>query len=137
MVPCDPHGLQLVIKDILDPKASKVPKAEEICKSALEVVIFFHISPIEYAGMQAKQVEKCGHTKALTASVITRSGTQYNMLTSLSDSQEAILEWALTSRKAPTSATGREVVKTANSHAFWWELKELIKILKPLHIAQK
>jgi hypothetical protein len=58
------------------------------------------------------------------------------MLTSLFESQEAIYEWALIT---PTSSAikAREVVKTAKSHAFWWELKELIKILKPLHIAQK
>jgi hypothetical protein len=59
------------------------------------------------------------------------------MLTSLFDSQEAILEWALNSTTALTSVKGREVIKTITSHTFWWELKELIKILKPLHIARK
>ncbi|KAJ6041452.1 uncharacterized protein N7446_010660 [Penicillium canescens] len=136
MIPCDSHGLQLIMKDIVDPKSSKVPRAKEVFRSALEVVVFFHHSPLEYARMQAKQIEKWGHRKALIASVITRWGTQYNMLSSLHDCQEAICKWTLATPAASTTR-GREIVRTANSHSFWWQLKELIKILKPLHIAQK
>ncbi|KAJ5191061.1 uncharacterized protein N7498_010046 [Penicillium cinerascens] len=90
MIPCDSHGLQLIMKDIVDPKSSKVPRAGEVFKSALAIVVFFHHSPLEYARMQAKQIEKWGQRKALIASVITRWGTQYNMLSSLHDCQEAI-----------------------------------------------
>ena len=136
MIPCDSHGLQLIMKDIVDPKASKVPQAKEVFRTALEIVVFFHRSPLEYARMQAKQIEKWGHRKALIASVITRWGTQYDMLVSLHGCQEAIYEWTLITPTASTTK-GREIIRTANSHSFWWELKELIKILKPLHMAQK
>ena len=136
MIPCDSHGLQLFMKDIVDPKSSKVPLAGEVFKSALEIVVFFHHSPLEYARMQAKQIEKCGYRKALIASVVARWGTQYNMLSSLHDCQEAVCEWTLITPAAST-ARGREIIRTANSHSFWWQLKELIKILKPLHVAQK
>lgn len=117
MVPCDSHGLQLIMKDILDPNSSKIPKVKAVFKSALKIVVFFHQSPLEYARMQAKQNEKWGHRKALIASVITRWGTQYSMLTSLFESQDAICEWALIT---PTSSAikAREVVKTAKSHGF-------------------
>ena len=117
MIPCDFHGLQLITKDIVDPKSSKVPRAKEVFRSALEVVVFFLHSPLEYARMQAKQIKKWGHRKALIASVITRWGTQYNMLSSLHDCQEAICEWTLATPAAST-IRGREIVRTANSHSF-------------------
>ena len=85
MIPCDSHGLQLIMKNMVDPKSSKVPRVKEVFKPALEVVVFFHHSPLEYARMQAKQIEKWGHRNALIASVITRWGTQYNTLLSLHD----------------------------------------------------
>jgi hypothetical protein len=72
MIPCDSHRLQLIMKDVVDSKGSKVPRAGEVFKSALELVVFFHHSPLEYARMQAKQIEKWGYRKALIASVITR-----------------------------------------------------------------
>ena len=136
MIPCDSHGLQLVMKDIVDSKGSKVPRAGEVFRLALDLVVFFHHSPLEYARMQAKQIEKWGNRKALIASVITRWGTQYNMLSSLHDCQEAVCEWTLITPAAST-ARGREIIRIANSHSFWWQLKELIKIFKPLHVAQK
>lgn len=40
MIPCDSHGLQLIMKDIVDPKSSKVPRAKEVFRSALEIVVF-------------------------------------------------------------------------------------------------
>lgn len=72
MIPCDSHGLQLIIKDIVDPQNSKVPRVGSMFKQALGIVVFFYHSPLEYARMQAKQIEKWGKRKALIASVITR-----------------------------------------------------------------
>lgn len=63
-------------------------------------------------------------------------GTQYNMLSSLHDCQKAIYEWTVITPVAST-ARRREIIRIANSHSFWWQLKELVKILKPLHITQK
>jgi hypothetical protein len=60
------------MKDIVDPKSSKVPRAKEVFRSAIEVVIFFHHSPLEYARMQAKQIEEWGYREALIALVITQ-----------------------------------------------------------------
>lgn len=54
MIPCDSHGLQLIMKDIVDSKGSKVPRAVEVFRLALELAVFFHHSPLEYARMQAK-----------------------------------------------------------------------------------
>jgi hypothetical protein len=47
-----------------------------------------------------------------------------------------ICEWALVTPAAST-IRGWEIVRTANSLSFRWQLEKLIKILKPLHIAQK
>lgn len=72
MVPCDSHGLYLVIKDIVDFKGSKVPRAGEVFSSALDLVVFFHHSPLEYIRIQVKQIKKWGNRKALITSVIAR-----------------------------------------------------------------
>lgn len=41
---CDSHSLQLIMMDIVDPKGSKVPRAGEVLRSAIEIVVFFHHS---------------------------------------------------------------------------------------------
>jgi hypothetical protein len=58
MIPCDSHGLQLVMKDIVDLKNLKALRAGSVFKQALEIVVFFYYSPLEYVRMQAKQIEK-------------------------------------------------------------------------------
>lgn len=53
MIPCGSHGLQLIMKDIVDPKGSNIPRAGKVFRSALELPVFFHHSPLEYARIQS------------------------------------------------------------------------------------
>lgn len=58
MIPRDSHAPQPVIKDIIDPKTLKISRAKEVFKSTLDIVVFFHHSPLEYVRMQPKWAEK-------------------------------------------------------------------------------
>jgi hypothetical protein len=65
MILCGFHGLQLIIKDILDSNTSKVPKAKEIFTLAFNVITFFHRSPLEYARLRAKRLRNGAIKKPL------------------------------------------------------------------------
>jgi hypothetical protein len=73
-VPCDSHGLQLLVKDILESK----PFADVIAK-AQSIVTVFHRAKKQYAILWSKQ-EKA---MAFVLSVITRWGSQYGLVVSV------------------------------------------------------
>ena len=80
-------------------------------------------------------MEKYGDQKALIASIITRWGSQYSMLFSLKQSQKAIIEWTTTTKAESSPAI--EIIGSIHSLPFWWQLSELLNILKRLHPALK
>jgi len=71
IVPCDSHGLQLLIGDILS-----VPFYKEIHRCITQIITTFQSSPKQLSILREKQKSKYGKTSALILSVITRWGTQ-------------------------------------------------------------
>src|SRR5579859_5332219 len=73
-IPCDSHGIQLLVKDILDLPCfnGTIQKAQSIAKS-------FRNAPLQYARLREFQVELYGSPQSLVLSVITRWGTQYRL----------------------------------------------------------
>jgi hypothetical protein len=124
-IPCDSHGIQLVIKDIL-----QLPSIQHTFTSAANIVTHFRNSPKQYAILRSKQTEIYDQTYSLTASVLTRWGSQYTMLMSVKRIQEALRSWA--NETAKTTIT-----KIVLDFKFWGLLDELIALLKPLHEIQK
>ena len=54
------------------------------------------------------------------------------MLLSLMRSEEAIIEWSKN-----TGARATNAVETLRAPSFWWQLRELLAVIKPLHVAQR
>jgi hypothetical protein len=88
--PCDSHSLQLVIKDLL-----QHPTIEKAWKEALAIVTNIRNASKQLAYLWEEQ-EKLykGKRKVLIASVITRWGTQYNLVKSLDNTKEALRSFA-------------------------------------------
>jgi Protein of unknown function (DUF 659) len=86
---CDSHGLQLIIKDLL-----QLPTIKKIFEEASAIVGLFRHSSKQYAYLQSEQLKHYGKEKALIASIITRWGTQFNLAKSLESSKEALRSFA-------------------------------------------
>jgi hypothetical protein len=134
-IPCDSHGLQLIFKDLLGQK-SQWPMIKATFKSALEIVSFFHKSPYQYADLQILQEKHYQKRLALIASVITRWGSQYNLIFSVSRSKKALIEWARSIEKQDTVRLV-EVIGIILQKDFWQRLEDLVDIFEPLHVMQK
>jgi hypothetical protein len=128
-VPCDSHGLQLLIKDILEsqPFCDVITKAQTIVSS-------FHQAAKQYAILQTMQEKP----RAFVLSVITRWGTQYGLVLSVLKNKQALFSWvadaqAQTGKKKGTN-TLRLIILDSE---FWNKLEEVAVIIKPIHDAQK
>jgi hypothetical protein len=73
-IPCDSHGLQLLIKDLLNQ-----PGIAEVMRKAQAIVVGFHHAKKQYSILRSKQEQ----AYALLLSVLTRWGTQFIMVKSL------------------------------------------------------
>jgi Protein of unknown function (DUF 659) len=76
MVPCESHGLQLLIKDILE----KLSFINSVWKKASLLVNFLRNAPKQYAYLRLQQEQIYGEMKALIAAGFTRWGTQYRLV---------------------------------------------------------
>ena len=74
-IPCDSHGLQLLIQDILTQ-----PPYENTLKNAQLVVTSFHSSRLQLSFLREHQLRVYSKHKSLIMSVITRWGTQFALL---------------------------------------------------------
>ena len=70
-VPCDSHGLQLVIKDVL-----LLPEIRDVFRTAQNIAKAFKSAPKQLAILRDIQRNELGSERAIIGSVITRWGTQ-------------------------------------------------------------
>jgi hypothetical protein len=129
-IPCDSHGLQLLIKDILE-----LPQIASIIISAQTIVTSFHRSQKQYAILRSYQEKP----QALLLSVITRWGTQFLLILSVLRCKGALFSW-LGDKRAKMGKKGSKVnalEKVIIDHTFWANLSSLEQILRPIHEAQK
>jgi hypothetical protein len=126
MVPCDSHGIQLLIKDIL-----MLPSIDHLWKQASTIVNGLRNAPKQYKFLQIEQFRQYGKRKALVASVITRWGTQYRLLKALLDSKRAITYFCAND---DVDFGYKELLKTKD---FWIQLEDLCEILSPIHELQR
>jgi len=82
-IPCDSHGLQLVIKDLIDPGKDEyrctIPsKIREFCKEYTSIISFFSGAPKQLGYLRDKQ-KKVSKVVALVAAGNTRWGTQVSI----------------------------------------------------------
>lgn len=123
-LPCDSHGLQLLIKDILS-----LPYFKEIFDKTQAVAKSFKKSPLQLARLRSIQKRIYNEFRSLCLSVITRWGTQYRLAQSVLNSKDALREYAT---KYQPSDLPYDAFSFIESTPFWQQLENLREILKPL-----
>ncbi|RDL32500.1 uncharacterized protein BP5553_08956 [Venustampulla echinocandica] len=135
-VPCDSHGLQLIIKDLLDPNKDSnkevIPSAlRDFFKLPAKVIAFFASSGKQLALFRDIQRSNTGKVKALIATVPTRWGTQVRQIKSILDNELALKSFAI---HPDTTKTINPIIQ---DDLFWQRLNGLYTLLLPLHECQK
>lgn len=123
-VPCDSHGIQLLIKDLL-----ALPCFKEVHDQAQTVVRSFKTAPLQLARLREIQLQKYNEPRALCLSVITRWGSQYRLVYSLLNSKEALRQYAFDHHD---NGLPDVVVSTLLSRPFWEGLERLREVLEPI-----
>jgi hypothetical protein len=127
-IPCDSHGLQLLIKDLLDQ-----PQIAAVMSKAHAIVTGFHQAKKQYAILQSKQEQ----AHALLLSVLTRWGTQLTMVKSLLKNKSALYLW-VADPKAQMGKKGENTIALyITDSGFWTALTSIEQIIQPIHEAQK
>jgi hypothetical protein len=125
-VPCDSHGLQLLIKDIL-----QRPSIKKIWQIAANIVTAFKNASKQYAYLRVEQEKEYGKRKPMIVTCNTRWGTQYGMVKSLNDSKEALRTFAIRDEvQFPYKSQLQD-------QEFWAATSDLLQLLKPIHRVQK
>ena len=127
LVPCDAHGLQLVIKDLLD----KCPTPYATHQKAQDIAAAFKTSPLQYVRLREHQKLKYNRCYALVLAVITRWGTPYRLVTSLIQSKDALRAYAFDGAKNDIDLR-HNAISTLRDRTFWTELEVLGDILQPI-----
>ena len=130
-VPCDSHGLQLLVKDTIE-----IPQFSQIMDIAQDLVVKFSTSHKQLARLRVIMTKLYGQPLALALSVITRWGTQLALLKSVIRSQYAIMEF-FSSLPIDAKKTFESLSKTVKDLEFWKELKFLQDLLSPIDEAIK
>ena len=123
-IPCDSHGLQLLVKDILLLTSFKI-----ILDEAQAIVKAFKNSPLQLARLRAIQQVIYGEQRSLCLSIITRWGTQYRLVDSVLNSKDALRRYGIAYSLDELSFNAGEHIQ---SSVFWQQLEQLREILQPL-----
>ena len=123
-VPCDSHGIQLLIKDIV-----MLPEFQNVMRSTNDVVSHFRTSHKQLALLRSYQSELYGKTYAFVLAAETRWGTQFYSLKSLVRSKDALKAFA---RDVNNECKNMTVLNSVFDILFWAKVDELLDILRPL-----
>ena len=126
-IPCDAHGLQLIIKDLLE--FSLVLKTT--LQQAQTIANAFRSAPLQYARLREYQQIKYNCHYALVLAVITRWGTQFRLAHWILRSKDALRAYAYEPTRLPTDLRGNAIT-TIKDPSFWSNLDLLKDILEPL-----
>jgi len=88
-IPCDSHGIQLLIKDLL-----QLPHFSNVANQAQSVAKAFRRAPLQYARLRENQLYFYQRYQSLVLSVITRWGTQFRLIQSVLKSKDALKRYA-------------------------------------------
>jgi hypothetical protein len=126
-VPCDAHGLQLIIKDLLE--RSIVLKGTH--QQAQSIAHAFCAAPLHYARLREHQQIKYKRHYALVLAVITRWGTQYRLIDSILRSKDALRAYAFEPTRLPSDL--KENAITAIKDATFWSNMDLLRdVIEPI-----
>lgn len=122
------HGLQLLIKDILN-----LPWFHDLWVQATAVVTAFRKSPLQLALLRDKMQDLYGRHQALTLAIITRWGSQFSMIKSLLKNKQALMTYGMDKHANIVLSVLNSIV----SRDFWGGLEETERILAPIHDRQR
>jgi hypothetical protein len=125
-VPCEAHGLQLLIKDLVS-----LPEIEKTFNKAQDIVSYFRFSPKRYGYLRILQKELTGKEHALVLAVITRWGTQYRLLKSVFSQRPVLQRYIVTTSEDPC-----EIKSIIEDAEFWNSCYSLSGLFEPIHKAQ-
>lgn len=138
MVPCDPHGLQLLIQDICESSMF-----HRVMKQADEIVSHFKSAKKQYQILKDLQRELCPNKRGKALALImrgkTRWGTTSGEFQRLISQSKALRAFTTDPRiQDAIKSEGRlqDVIKTTQSRLFWYHLAELEEIVTPIAKAQ-
>jgi hypothetical protein len=124
-IPCDSHGLQLIIKDLLD-----IPEIKELHDIIQSIAKAFKKAPLQYARLRECQLVKYNQLYALCISVITRWGTQYRLVSSVYKNKDALRMYCY--QYAGENVMSQEILTKLVSPAFWTSVEMFKELLEPL-----
>ena len=117
--PCDSHGIQLLIKDILE-----LPSFADAVKQAQTLVNTFRKAHLQYARLRESQLHFYGRHQSLILSVITRWGTQYRLIQSILRNKDALKCYASDFGDMPaTQRLKNPVIEIIRSRDFWMKIR--------------
>ena len=128
VIPCDSHGIQLLIGDLIN----SIPQFKKVHDNAQMVAKAFKNAHLQYARLRDLQKQEYGRTWAIILAVTTRWGTQKGLLDGLFRSKAAIQRYAIRFKDMP-----QDVLDVMLSQEFWANLEALRVILKPLSVSLK
>ncbi|KJZ68337.1 hypothetical protein HIM_12270 [Hirsutella minnesotensis 3608] len=141
---CDSHGLQLLVKDIVESK-----RWMPVLGKANFLINFFKKAKLQLARLRAHQRDCYIRHKAFITAAITRWGTQLAAVKSVFDNKEALRAFArdpavlngtkrtlMKEEDHDTQSSLDQVISYINDIEFWTNLEMLFKILHPIGAAQ-
>jgi hypothetical protein len=136
-IPCESHGHQLSIKDILFPGKDRshnqiTSKISQFWKDGpMALVSYFRSSDKQLAFLRGVMSTCYGKIKNLVATVPTRWGTQCRQVESILDNQVALQGYAVLPHATDSWKP------TLQSPLFWQDLRGLYNIIQSFHEQQK
>ena len=130
-VPCDSHGLQLLLGDIL-----KFPYFTDVIEKAQLIVISFRGSNKELASLWKYQMKAYKQRRSLVLNFLTRWGTTVGLLNSVLNNQQALLGYFQQKNPGIDQGRNKPLGSFVNDYSFWKKLTMVKKILNPIHKLQ-
>jgi len=127
-IPCDSHGIQLLIQDLIN----SIPQFKKVHDNAQTIAKAFKNAHLQYARLRDLQKQEYGRRWAIILAIATRWGTEKGLLDGLFRSKAAIQRYAIRFKDMP-----QDVLDVILSQEFWANLEALRVILKPLDVALK
>lgn len=141
---CDSHGLQLLIKDIVESK-----RWMPIFGKITFLIAFFKKAKLQLSRLRIHQQECYGQRKAFITAAITRWGTQLAAVKSVFANKDALRAFArdpvilngmkpviVKEEEQVTQSSLPQVISYINDLEFWANLEMLFKVLQPIGHAQ-
>ena len=128
-IPCDSHGIQLLIINVLE-----LPSFFSVIKEAQTLVKAFWKAHFQYARLQENQLHFYSCHQSLILSVITRWGTQFRLIQSVLRNKNALKCYASDyGDLLVTQRIKKSAIDIIGARDFWMQMESIHELLQPLN----